>query len=327
MNKYVEEILFEIEKQAKKGNLSLIRIEGIDTPIIYKSICEYLNKSSKYNLIAKLSIEKFKKFEEKQNPNWKYALDYLKENEYIDFDGSMTKIRNSSVDFLDNGKKTIVLLMGTELVLDKGGLADFYCISPETILKKLKKDYSNWFRELFENNNFKEEYRKGIHSIFKTIFKNINIDLIKYSNLIEKLETRSYHSEQDLCEDIYGSLNYYWGIPPIKNEKKVPKLKSLKTGTKYCNLINKSVKFISRSDYKDLLSKSRINSIINKIDKYAENNSIDINAKFPEEDPIFDSYSEFKEVLIDFINGKNLDVNKSRLLNLDFIIINDIIKC
>lgn len=325
MNKYVEEILFEIEKQAKKGSLSLIRIEGIDTPIIYKSVCEYLKNVNKYNLIAKLSIEKYKKFEDKENLNWKYALDYLRDNNYIDFDGSMTKIRNSSVDFLDNGKKTIILLMGTEMVLDKGGLADFYCISPESILKKLKKDYSSWFRELFENNNFKEENRKGIHSIFKTIFKNINIDLIKYSNMIETLETRSYHSEQDLCEDIYGSLNYYWGIPSIKNEKKVPKLKSLKSGTKYCNLINKSVKFISRSDYKDLLGKSRLNGIINKVDRYAENNNIDIDNRFPEENHIFDSYEEFKEVLIDFINGKNIEVNKSKLLNIDFSIINDIL--
>ena len=323
MNKYVEEILFEIEKQAKKGSLSLIRIEGIDTPIIYKEVCSYLN--SKYNLVAKLSLEKYKKFEEKGSQSFKYAIEYLKDNDYIDTDGSMTKIRNSSVDFLDNNKKTIVLLMGTELVLDKGGLADFYCISPETILKKLKKDYSAWFRELFESNNFKEENRKGIHSIFKTIFKSINIDLIKYSNLIEKLETKSYHSEQELCEDIYGSLNSCWGIPSIKNTKKVPKLKSLKAGTKDCTIISKAVKFITRADYKDLLSKSKLNTIIGKIDKYAVDNNIEKNAKFPEEEPIFDNYEEFKEVLIEFINGKNLELNKSKLLNIDFIIINDIL--
>lgn len=325
MNKYVEEILFEIEKQAKKGKLSLIRIEGIDTPIIYKEVCEYLSKSNKFNLIAKLSIEKYNKFREKESLSWKYVLDYLKDNNYIDEDGSMTKIRNSSVEFLDKSKKTIILLMGTELVLDKGGLADFYCISPETILKKLKKDYSSWFMELFESNNLKEEYIKGIHSIFKTVFKNINIDLIKYSNLIEKLETKSYHSEQDLCEDIYSSLNLYWGIPSIKNDKKVPKLKSLKSGTKDCTIISKAVKFITRSDYKDLLSKSRLNTIAEKIDKYVDDNNIDRNNRFPEEDPIFDNYEDFKQVLIEFINGKNLAVNKSKLLNMDFVIINDIL--
>ncbi|MBS6022526.1 MAG: ATP-binding protein [Paeniclostridium sordellii] len=325
MNKYVEEIVFEIEKQAKKGELSLIRIEGIDTPIIYKEVCEYLNKSNKYNLIAKLSIEKYDKFEDRKLPTWQYAIDYLKDNEYIDLDGSMTKIRNSSVDFLSNNKKTIILLMGTELVLDKGGLADFYCISPETILKKLKKDYSSWFRELFEDNDFKDEYRKGIHNIFKTLFKSVNIDLIKYSNLIEKLETKTYHSEQELCEDIYYNLDLYWGIPSIKNIDKMPKLRSLKNGSKDCTIISKAVKFINRSDYKDFLSKSRLNTIESKIDKYVQKHEINENDKFPEDTPIFNNYGEFKDVLLEFINGKNLDTNKQKLLSIDFNIINEIL--
>ena len=126
MNKYVEEILIEIDRQAKKSDVSLIRLEGIDTPVIYKQICEYLNQSNKYNLSAKLSIEKYYKFKESKLDSFKYALEYLEDNNLIDLDGAMTRIRNSSVEFLENDKKTIILLMGTELVLDKGGLADFY---------------------------------------------------------------------------------------------------------------------------------------------------------------------------------------------------------
>lgn len=324
MNKYVEEILFEIEKQAKRGDLSLIRIEGIDTPIIYKQICEYLKNTNKYNLTAKLSIEKYNKFEEDKEKNWQYALDYLKENNFVDFDGSMTKIRNSSVNFLDDTKKALILLMGTELVLDKGGLADFYCINPETILKKINKDYSSWFRELFEENDFKEEYRNGIHNIFKTLFKHINIDLIKYSDFIARLETKTYYSEQELCEDIYLGLNR-WGIPSIKDFDKIPKLKTLKNGTKDCQVISKAIKFINRTDYKDLLSQSKLNTIISKIDKYAEDKQIREEDRFPIEDPIFNSYGEFKEVLIDFINGKNVEINRKKLLNVDFSIINEIL--
>lgn len=325
MNKYVEEILLEIEKQAKKSEVSLIRLEGIDTPIIYEGICKYLSNSNKYNFIAKLSIEKLRKFEEKNYIEWENSIEYLKSNNFVDFKGAITNIRNSSIDYIGGNQKTIILLMGTELVLDKGSLADFYCINPETILKKIKKDYSSWFRELFEVNEFKEEYLNGIHNIFKTIFKYINIDLIRYSNLIENLEKKNYHTEQELCEDIYYNLDKYWGIPGVKDFDKIPKIKSLSKGSKDCSVITKSIKFVNRSDYKDILSKSKLNSIIEKIDKYAEDKAIDPEEKFPSYSSAFKSYGEFKEVLLEFVNGKNISKNRERLLDMDFNIINEIL--
>ena len=42
LNKYAQEILKEIKKQSKKSKVSMLRIEGIDSPIIYKYICDSL---------------------------------------------------------------------------------------------------------------------------------------------------------------------------------------------------------------------------------------------------------------------------------------------
>ena len=207
LNKYAEEIYNEIRKQSDKSKVSLLRIEGIDSPIIYMEICKRILAESNINLIAKLSDEKLQKFKEKNNTSYNQAINYLKEHDFIENDDPMTKIRNSSVDYMNENKKTIILLMGTELVLDKGGLADFYCINPEVVIKKLKRDYSIWFNDIFRNNDFKDEYLKGIHTIFKTIFKTTNIDLIKYSNFIDELEKQNYRSEQELCEEIYFNLS------------------------------------------------------------------------------------------------------------------------
>lgn len=326
MNKYVSEILKEIKSNVGKNEISLIRLEGIDNPSIYRGICEHLNSIRDYNLIAKLSIDKLKKFEDRNEPKWRNSISYLKDNNYIDTDGTMTKIRNSSIDYFDIDKKTVILLMGTEEVEDKGGLADFYCISPDIILKKIKKNYAKWFEELFEKNEFKDKNLKSIHNIFKTIFKYVNIDLIKYSNLIQDLEGKSYYSEQELCEEIYYNLNYYWGIPSIRNSEKVPKINSLSNGNKDCNVINKSIKFINRSEYKDLLTTSKLEEINKKLEAYSLAKELNEEEGFPSGYPIFSNYEEFKSVIIDFINGKNINKNKEKLLKVDFSIIDEILK-
>ena len=147
LNKYAEEIFKEVKKQSDKSKVSLLRIEGLDSPIIYMEICKKILSNSNINLIAKLSDEKLEKFKEKNDSNYNQAINYLREHNFIENDDPMTKIRNSIVDYMNEDKKTIVLLMGTELVLDKGGLADFYCINPEIVIKKLKKDYSIWFKD------------------------------------------------------------------------------------------------------------------------------------------------------------------------------------
>lgn len=325
MNKYLEEILTEIEKKSKKGNVNIIRIEGIDSPVIYSDICRNLNKKDEYNLIAKLSIEKLKKFKEKNNNYYDSAINYLEENNYIDYDGSMTKIRNDSVNYITNTKKTIILLMGTELVLDTGGLEDFYCINPDKIINRLKKDYSKWFEEIFEVNELKKEYLKGIHVIFKTLFKRINIDLIKFSTFIDELSQQNYMTEQDLCEEIYKSLNRYWSLPAFKNEERIPKLSKLKKAKK-CSLIEKSIKFANRDDYKNYLSKSSLSKINKKIDSYAQDKQIDKDCKFPNQSAKFNSYYEFENCLIDYIKGKDIFNNRAKLFDIDFNIIDDILK-
>lgn len=324
MNKYAEEIYNEIKKQSDKSKVSLLRIEGIDSPVIYVEICKRILVDNNIKLIAKLSDEKLQKFKEKNKANYNQAINYLKEHDFIENDDPMTKIRNSSVDYMNEDKKTIILLMGTELVLDKGGLADFYCINPEVVIKKLKRDYSIWFNDIFRNNDFKDEYLKGIHTIFKTIFKTTNIDLIKYSNFIDELGKQDYRSEQELCEEIYFNLSKYWNIPCFNNEKEIPKLSRLKN-SKECKLISKAVKFASRSDYKDYLSKSKLNSIIAKIDKYVDEKGIDCSRPFPEDKPVFNSYDEFKSSLLNYINGKDIDLNRQNLLKVDFGVINTIL--
>ena len=328
MKKYLDEIIHLIDLQKNKSeNITIVRLEGFENPIIYKEVCKYFKAMSKVNLHAKLSREKYLEFKEAANNDWSIAINFLENNNFVDYEGAMTKWRNNSADIGNDGvTKNLVLLMGTESVPDKGGLADFYKITPESILEIVKKDYSTWFKEIVPSVVVDKAVKKGINTFFKVLFKNININLVVLSKLVDELENVQILSEDDLIEEICYRLSKDWEIPSIKNEKMVPKLKNLKRGTiNSAAIIEKSYKFISRSQFSKGVTKKALKNYEDKIDKYAEENNIEINEKFPSDNPIFDSYNEFKYALIDFIKGKDNKELKEKFLNIDFAIVDSIL--
>ena len=327
MSSYINQIENEIERQVSKNNdLSIIRLEGFDSPLIYKEICSYFKNTSLLNLHAKLSKEKYEEFKNEDDPLYYKSLEFLEKNNYIDLDGAMTRWRNNSTEVESHYKKTLILLMGTEVVPDKGGLADFYKISPEIILKIIKKDYSIWFKEILRENGIDEKYLKSLNTLFNALFKNVNTDLTKLSDLVDYLENLELFTIDDIIQEICMRLDKDWGIPSILTEKKVPKANNLLKGKlKSAEIIDKSFKFITRIQFKKGTTKSAYSKLLQKIDKYAEEKNIDIQDKFPIDTQIFNSYEEFKESLLDFIEGKNYLELKDKFIKIDFSLIDDIL--
>lgn len=327
MNKFIQSIIHEIENEVRNNSISLVRVEGIENPIIYKKICEHFNDKFKgVGLFrAKLSKEKYEQFKADSKPEYKIALENLKENSYIDLDGAMTKWRNEAAN-MPSDTHALILLMGTESAQDTGGLADFYRIAPDIIINKLTKDYSQWFIDVYKSSNLKLDKVKAIHIVFKCIFNNVNIDIIKLSNLIDDLINMDIYSEEELIAEIFYRLNRDWNIPSIINRKKIPTINQLMKGNlRSCEIITKAYNFISRESYKGILSKSQFMTIEKKIDRYATDNAIPNNSAFPEEHPVFNTYQEFKDKLLDFINGKNLDKNRELFLKMNFAIVDEIL--
>lgn len=327
MSSYINQIENEIERQISKNNdLSIIRLEGFDSPLIYKEICSYFKNTSLLNLHAKLSKEKYEEFKNEDDPLYYKSLEFLEKNDYIDLDGSMTRWRNNSTEVESQYKKTLILLMGTEVVPDKGGLADFYKISPEIILNIIKKDYSIWFKEILRENGIDEKYLKALNTLFTSLFKNVNTDLIKLSNLVDYLGELELFTIDDIIQEICMRLDKDWGIPSISTEKKAPKANNLLKGKlKSAEIIDKSFKFITRIQFKKGTTKSAYSKLIQKIDKYAEEKNIDREDKFPLDTQIFNNYEEFKENLLDFIEGKNYLELRDKFIKIDFSLIDDIL--
>lgn len=328
MRKYIDEIVHLIEVQSNKADsVTIIRLEGFENPIIYKEICKYLKSHSKINLNAKLAKEKYDEYKAANNNSWIQSIKFLEENDYIDFEGAMTKWRNNSTEIEKvDSVKNLVLLMATEAVPDKGGLADFYKITPESVLEKVKKNYSAWFMDSIPNDNSDKDAKKAINTFFKGLFKNININLLVLSNLADSIEDETIFSIDELIQVICSRLAIDWSIPNIIMEKKVPKYRNLKSGKmESTGILEKAYKFITRAQFNKAITASALKSYTDKIDKYAVENNIVYEEAFPLSNPMFKNYNDFKTALLDFILGKNNSELRKKFLDIDFAIIDSIL--
>lgn len=341
MKQIIKVLCREILNQMETHKSNIVRIEGIDNPIIYYGVCESIKNAAQVEkFVPKIACEKFLMFQQANCPEWNQALAYLHqgdnyvystqisdeyaENSYVDFKNAITKWRNESAN-VSASHTTLILLMGTEAAQDTGGLADTsFVISPREILTTLSKDYSIWFADIIEKNAIYEEYSKALHTIYKALFANISTDIFKLSGFIDSLDMLSFSSVQEVVSYICETLNTTWGVPSIVDKKAIPKESALNKGTiNSAKIITSAVRFIERTD--DIPTAAALKKLHNKFVKYAEKNDIVLGAPFPEEDCLFDDYNAFEKTVTDFMRGINLDANREKLLKLDYAIINEVI--
>lgn len=340
MNKLTEVLLGEIQSNIKLNKTNLLRLEGIDNPIIYEKICNYFSNASSLEFRGKMTLEKYNQFVGLNEEKWRKSLLFLHQgnnenysanlNEnymhksYVDFDGAITKWRNESANLI-TGSTVLILLMGTELATDKGGLDDFYNISPRELINDLKFNYSTWFEDFLVANELNiPDNRDALHTLYRTLFSYLNTDIFVLSDFIDTLDTLSFSNIQDVIIYICETLNSVWSIPSIFDTKSVPKVQSLKSGKLIsAKIIANAIRFIDRTD--DIPTASYERKLRKKFVQYALDNDVNVSSWFPVGTTNFINYNEFENCVIDFLNGRNLIDNRNRLLAVDYAIIDSIV--
>lgn len=331
-----------IKEQISVGKANIVRLESFDNPIIYKSVCEELKKDNRIDkLIMKLSNEKYSEYSQESRTEWEHALQYLHQGHnslyseslndiyidksFVDFNNALTKWRNELAT-ISAGETALLLLMGSEAAPDTGGLADTsFAITPKEVISELKDNYSSWFKTVLENNGIDDsDSAKAINTLYRAIFSSVNIDLLRLSDFIDSLEDMTFTSSQDLIAYICETLNETWDIPSIVDYKSVPKVQNLAKGTlKSAKIVTDGIGFIDRVE--DIPTQSAIAKLEKKFEKYASDTGINIDMPFPPVDVIFDDFGGFKNCVIDFMSGRNLEQNRTRLLKVDYAYISKIL--
>ncbi|MFD1861477.1 ATP-binding protein [Planococcus chinensis] len=312
MQEYVKELTKIVNgKNSEVQNASFFRIDHISNPAIYLELANSLKKNND-QIIIKLSQEKYEEFIRENK--FGEILHHLKEKNFISDSQRLTKWRNAFAE----EKKTIILL-GTESVQDKGGLADFYSITPKDIEKSLNGNYAKWFDGIIDIEN--KAQADLVNSMFEVIFKLTPIDLLQVSEIVEDVKVEGITEASELLQFVLRNLWSYFELPNIKTVE--AKAISKMANTKKLPLLESAAKFIRREEYKDGFSPSKEKKLIQKFEKFATTEDFEFYKHDIEEK--FNSYENLRKKALNFAKGINVQQLREEMGKFDFFILNKIL--
>lgn len=317
MKKYVKTIETLISRQIVSGKTNLIRIEGVEYPLVYQALYKMLKNKYAENLHAALSVEKFSQFMDAATPETSPVLHWFVNQGLVLENDTLTWMRNQAANEQAD-KTSVYLLMGAEAVQDRGGLEDFSSIMTSELVEDLSSDYSAWFKDTFDSYGFDEAHLKTINGIYKTLFSAIRVDAMQLSRFVDALDDMAFDSPRDIIGIIYGTLDQYWNIPRIENRLKLDVESKADIG-----LLNSAIGFIQRKE--EIVKRIQSKKLEKQLNNYVEAHEIDREAAFPVEMPCFSSFGEFVKALRDFGAGKNQSELRDKFISFDYSIIAEIL--
>lgn len=305
VNKTVEIIKRNIP--ASDGE-TMIRIDGFEDIRFYDALARAIThefEGSNLSVDIKLANNKWQYFS-KDSTKTSY-LHSLKQHGWVAENESITRYRNLH-------KSNILILMGTELEEDKGGLLNCYCITSDTILVDIDCHYNEVFLYLSE---FGDSEKNIIDKLYGDLFEYVPADVYRLSNIADEWENH-IADLKDFINLFFANLNT-WGLP--KRERNLPTSKELR-GKK--NVLELQNKFISRSMFRRMTMKQYADYQA-KIDKYKADNG--------EYGPDWDGWSEqsitgydqFAKVVMEYTRGENVEINRKLLEGTDFDIVSSVL--
>lgn len=282
----------------------MIRVDSFENIKIYEALARVVSKElSDRGLTVKIKLARNKWQYFKENAKDSTYINSMEQHEWIAESESITHYRNMH-------DTNVLVLFGTENEEDKGGLLNFYTITPEVLVKELSGNYYDIFVDTLD---FSQSDINIVNKLYKDLFEYIAIDICKLSDLIDSWKNR-ISTINEFIELFYETLPE-WGLPYKKAS--LPGAKDLKAKS---NILRVEYNFISRQLFKKL-SKPQYNKYkkqleIYEVEKHEYSSTWD---KWSEQE--IKSYSDFAEIVMGYIRGENVAEYKQKLLGTDFSVV------
>lgn len=309
VNKIIELIM---DNEPSKDKETMIRVDGFDNIKIYEQVASKLSEElNKEGLILDIKLAKNKWNAFKKKSYNTTILQSMIQHNWVAEEDSMTYYRN-----LHNSN--VVVLLGTEDEEDKGGLANFQSITPDILIKTLNGKY----HMIFNDEPLTDSDNEVIDRLYKDLFEFEAIDICKLSDIADSWDGKISNSK-DFIELFFNELPT-WGLPFRSLE--LPERHEI-MGRK--NVLAGCHRFIVRQLFNNKMSITQYNKYMKRIDYY-NSGEADL-AKYPGDNDCWSeqgisNYEEFSKVLKEFIIGENLSGNTSKLLTVDYSIVEDVLE-
>ena len=283
LNKYV------LNQKPQESNKTIIRIDGFEDVRIYDLFCRGMKKYCEQmgiRLIAKLSYPKFTELKNVHHTDFVPAITSMQQNEWIDMDDSLTQYRNI---LPSANEKLLVILMGTEVIEDKGGIHDIYFINST----RMETDMYGSYSDVFSMCQWEADDKYCIDKLFKWLFELVPINLYKLSCLAD--DWSDIDNISMFIEYFYKNLPA-WNL--CKREEGLPNARTILKSHK--NLLLTNYDFIERNTFKKI-SRTQFEKYNKKIAEY-NNNDLPYSEQYAGWiDQSIKTYDEYASILSDFI--------------------------
>ena len=211
----------------------------------------------------------------------------------------------------------LLLLLGTEEEDDKGGLSNFFTITPSTLLADLNGSYSKVFSNA--NSSLDEETLRIIDALYNDLFQLVAPDILKLSQIADTYASNIGNAAEFI--QLFYKILPMWGIPTRALD--LPKQKAIYGKA---NILRPAFNFISRVDYVSM-TPAKFKKILSQFDEYDKPDSGQPYKSDWEgwSETNIGSFQALKEIVLDFAQGKDIEQNRAKLLQFDFAIIEDIL--
>lgn len=306
----------------RNSEKQVIRVDGFEDIRLYLLLCqrvqELCNQQGR-TLIAKLSQKKFTQF---VNSNrWPAEVSEMQLNNWVDTDDHMTSYRNM---LPENGKRLVVLLLGTDMVDDKGGLNDFFAITPNIIDAEIGKKYSKLISRELQDAFDNQQINEVVDTFFNDLFTCVPKNVAQVSDILDKWlgETPTV---QEALEDLFAMLPQ-WGIPMVRDKAVKLSIAKYISSKGKNSLVIKASNFIRGKTYARV-TKSTISNIKKKFECYKGNNG-EQPGKYYVDYPSgqkLQSIEELEKATISFVMGNRNKDLIDQLVHTDFSILDEVL--
>ncbi len=316
MKQLTEYIYKQIINNIRLSNeKNVIRVEGFDDIDLYCSLCEKIEtycKENNIDLIAKLALNKYNQL----SPGSLKSSEKMKLSKWVDFEDHMTSYRNIVPE---NDQNLLILMLGTDMVADKGGLNDFYAITPHSVDRNIGKNYMALMGEKLCSVFDQDQIGVVVNTFFGELFSKVPQNLSKVSAIMDRWEDGVSTIHDVICE-LYRELPA-WQIPVIIDYAE--NLSPAKMAKQTNSIIKNAYDFIQGKTYKKV-SKSTLAGIKKKFDKYREESGKYVSS-FPQGQEMT-TFDELEQVVLSYVSGDHSEQLHKKILNTDFSIIESVLK-
>ena len=306
----------------KSSDKQVIRVDGFENLGLYLRLCKKVDRlcmEKGWTLIAKLSRNKFDQF--KSTDKWPAEAAEMELRDWIDKDNHMTSYRNMMPE---EGEKLVILMLGTDMVDDKGGLNDFFAITPNKVDAEIGDAYSKLISdELHEAFGGDSQIDGIVNKFFKELFTCVPKNLAQVSDILDCWLSETPEEKEALI-DLFNKLPE-WNIPRVYDAVEcLSPAKYVGIDQKKSPLI-KANNFISGKAF-SRVTKTTIDNVKKHFEQYKglEDEPGKYYIEYPSGQSI-SSLDDLEKAVISFIMGDRSTDLIQRLVHTDFSILDDVL--